>query len=77
MARKTPKITEVLALLYLQRPSSGDFVAALGQFLGSSAGLSPAVITRLTETWKAEQGAFAQRTCPPWAMSTCGRMGSK
>ena len=59
--RKTPKITEVLPLLYLHGLSSGDFVPALGQFLGSSAGLSPAVITRLTETWKAEQRAFAAR----------------
>src|SRR5512135_2336995 len=49
--RKTPKITEVLPLLYLHGLSSGDFVPALGQFLGSAAGLSPAVITRLTETW--------------------------
>jgi transposase-like protein len=39
-ARKTPKITEVLPLLYLHGLSSGDFVPALGQFLGSSAGLS-------------------------------------
>ena len=60
-ARKTPKITEVLPLLYLHGLSSGDFVPALGQFLGSSAGLSPAVITRLTETWRAEQRAFAAR----------------
>jgi len=60
-ARKTPKITEVLPLLYLHGLSSGDFVPALGQFLGSSAGLSAAVITRLTETWKAEQRAFADR----------------
>ena len=37
-ARKTPKITEVLPLLYLHGLSSGDFVPALGQFLGSSAG---------------------------------------
>ena len=36
-ARKTPKITEVLPLLYLHGLSSGDFVPALGQFLGSSA----------------------------------------
>ena len=34
---------------------------ALGQFLGSPAGLSAAVITRLTEQWQAEQRAFAQR----------------
>jgi putative transposase len=60
-ARKTPKITEVLPLLYLHGLSSGDFVPALGQFLGSAAGLSAAVITRLTETWQAEQRAFAAR----------------
>ncbi len=60
-ARKTPKITEVLPLLYLHGLSSGDFVPALGQFPGSAKGLSPAVITRLTETWKAEQRAFAER----------------
>jgi transposase-like protein len=60
-ARKTPKITEVLPLLYLHGLSSGDFVPALGQFLGSTKGLSPAVITKLTEQWKAEQRAFAER----------------
>jgi len=60
-ARKTPKITEVLPLLYLHGLSSGDFVPALGQFLGSSAGLSAAVITRLTEAWQGEQRAFAAR----------------
>jgi transposase-like protein len=60
-ARKTPKITEVLPLLYLHGLSSGDFVPALGQFLGSAAGLSAAVITKLTETWRAEQRAFAAR----------------
>jgi transposase-like protein len=59
--RKTPKITEVLPLLYLHGLSSGDFVPALGQFLGSTAGLSGPVITKLTETWKAEQRTFAGR----------------
>src|SRR6266705_469884 len=59
--RKTPKITEVLPLLYLHGLSSGDFVPALGQFLGSSAGLSAAVITRLTEAWQGEQRVFAAR----------------
>jgi len=59
--RKTPKITEVLPLLYLHGLSSGDFVPALGQFLGSTAGLSAPVITKLTETWKAEQRTFSQR----------------
>jgi transposase-like protein len=60
-ARKTPQLTEVLPLLYLHGLSSGDFVPALGQFLGSATGLSASVITRLTETWKAEQRTFADR----------------
>jgi transposase-like protein len=59
--RKTPKISEVLPLLYLHGLSTGDFVPALGQFLGSSAGLSAPVITKLTEQWKAEQRTFAAR----------------
>ena len=60
-ARKTPKIGEVLPLLYLHGLSSGDFVPALGQFLGSAKGLSASTITKLTETWKAEAQAFAER----------------
>lgn len=60
-ARKTPKVTEVLPLLYLHGLSSSDFGPALGQFLGSDGGLSAPVITRLTETWKTEQRAFAAR----------------
>jgi transposase-like protein len=59
--RKTPKLAEVLPLLYLHGLSSGDFVPALGQFLGSTAGLSASVITKLTEQWKAEQRTFAAR----------------
>ena len=59
--RKTPKINEVLPLLYLHGLSTSDFGPALGQFLGSSAGLSSSVITKLTETWRAEQRAFAAR----------------
>ncbi|CNG55638.1 Transposase (fragment 1) [Mycobacterium tuberculosis] len=41
--RKTPKVSEVLPLLYLHGLSTGDFVPALGRFLGSSAGLSTRV----------------------------------
>ncbi|GIH77147.1 IS256 family transposase [Planobispora longispora] len=59
--RKTPKVSEVLPLLYLHGLSSGDFTAALGQFLGSTSGLSASVITKLTEQWKAEQRTFAAR----------------
>jgi putative transposase len=51
----------VLPLLYLHGLSSGDFVPALGQFLGSTAGLSGSVITELAETWKTEQRTFAGR----------------
>lgn len=51
----------MLPLLYLHGLSSGDFVPALGQFLGSAKGLSGPVITKLTEQWKAEQRAFAER----------------
>lgn len=59
--RKSPQVTEVLPLLYLHGLSSGDFTAALSQFLGTSAGLSASVITKLTETWKAEQRTFTER----------------
>jgi hypothetical protein len=59
-ARKTPKIGEVLPLLYLHGLSSGDFVPALGQFLGSAKGLSASTIAKLTETWKAEQQIIVQ-----------------
>jgi len=59
--RKSPTITEVLPLLYLHGLSTSDFGPALGQFLGSDVGLSAPVITRLTQTWQAEQRAFATR----------------
>jgi putative transposase len=51
----------VLPLLYLHGLSSGDFVPALEQFLGSSAGFSPATVTRLTQQWQADHGAFMDR----------------
>jgi transposase-like protein len=59
--RKSPKISEVLPLLYLHGLSSGDFVPALEQFLGSSAGLSPATVTRLTRQWQDDHTAFMDR----------------
>ena len=40
-ARKTPQVSEVLPLLYLHGLSSGDFVPALSQFLGSHRGCRP------------------------------------
>jgi putative transposase len=61
-ARKSPQVAEVLPLLYLHGMSTGDFVPALEQFLGSSAGLSPATITRLVAQWQDEANAFAKRS---------------
>lgn len=59
--RKPPKISEVLPLLYLHGLSSGDFVPALEQILGSSAGLSPATVTRLTKQWQSDHAVFHKR----------------
>ncbi|MDQ1033413.1 putative transposase [Streptomyces umbrinus] len=59
--RKSPKISEVLPLLYLHGLSTGDFVPALEQFLGSSAGLSPATVARLTAQRQADHTAFQDR----------------
>ena len=59
--RKSPKVTEVLPLMYLHGMSSGDFAPALEEFFGSAAGLSASVITRLTKQWQADQRAFAER----------------
>jgi putative transposase len=59
--RRSPKVSEVLPLLYLHGLSGGDFVPALEQFLGSSSGLSASTITRLTEQWQNEQKTFSAR----------------
>ncbi len=59
--RKSPKVSEVLPLMYLHGMSSGDFAPALTEFFGSAAGLSASVITRLTKQWQAEQRTFAER----------------
>jgi putative transposase len=47
--RRSPKISEVLPLLYLHGLSSGDFVPASQEFFDSEAGLSDSTVTRLTE----------------------------
>ncbi|MDX3098026.1 IS256 family transposase [Streptomyces sp. ME19-03-3] len=59
--RKSPKISEVLPLLYLHGLSTGDFVPALEQFLGGTAGLSPATVTRLTKQWQDDHSTFQDR----------------
>jgi putative transposase len=41
--------------------SSGDFVPTLEQGLGTSAGLSPATVARLTAQWQADHTALQDR----------------
>jgi putative transposase len=59
--RKSPKVAEVLPLMYLHGMSTLDFAPALSGFFGSAAGLSASVVTRLTRQWQDEARAFAQR----------------
>ncbi|MEH0532764.1 Transposase (or an inactivated derivative) [Streptomyces sp. 1222.2] len=59
--RKSPKISDVLPLLYLHGLPSGDFVPALEQFLGGAAGLSAANVTRLTRQRQDDHAAFQRR----------------
>ena len=61
-ARRSPRVAEVLPLLYLHGLSSGDFGPALEQFLGSGAGMSAATIIRLTKDWQDETVAFNKRS---------------
>ena len=61
-ARRSPKVTEVLPILYLHGLSTGDFGPALRDLLGEDAsGLSSSSIARLTEAWQVEHAAFATR----------------
>jgi transposase-like protein len=61
-ARKSPKVAEVLPLLYLHGLSTSDFGPALTQFLGTDAGLSAGTITRLTAQWQDEATLFNTRS---------------
>jgi transposase-like protein len=60
-ARRSPKVTEVLPVLYLRGISTKDFEPALAEFFGSEAGLSASTIQRLTREWTADLAAFRQR----------------
>jgi transposase-like protein len=59
--RKSPKVAEVLPLLYLHGLSTGDFVPALEAFFGSATGLSASAVGRLLTGWQADYQAFCQR----------------
>jgi len=59
--RRSPKVTEVLPVLYLRGLSTNDFAPALEGFFGSAAGLSASTIQRLTEAWRAEHARWSQR----------------
>jgi transposase-like protein len=59
--RKSPKVAEVLPLLYLHGLSTGDFAPALEGFFGSAAGLSASVVTRPVAQWQADHQTFCQR----------------
>src|SRR5215203_1286239 len=59
--RRSPKVAEVLPILYLRGLSTGDFREALPVLLGEQAsGLSPTTITRLTAAWEAEYHVFRE-----------------
>lgn len=61
-ARRSPKVSEVLPVLYLRGLSTGDFQPALRDLLGDDAsGLSSSSISRLTGAWQAEHRAFRSR----------------
>jgi transposase-like protein len=60
--RRSPKVAEVLAILYLRGLSTGDFKEGLAALLGEKAsGLSATAITRLTAAWQADYEAFQRR----------------
>jgi transposase-like protein len=60
--RRSPKVSEVLPLLYLRGLSTGDFREALPALLGDdAAGLSPTAITRLIGQWEEEYAAFRHK----------------
>jgi len=60
--RRSPKVSEVLPVLYLRGLSTGDFRPALEGLLGKDAsGLSATTITRMTAEWETEYQAFRKQ----------------
>jgi transposase-like protein len=72
--RRSPKIDEVIPLLYLRGLSTGDIYPALSELLGSSvSGLSAANVSRLKWIWDKEYTQWQKRSlkdkkyCYIWA----------
>ena len=60
--RRSPKVSEVLPVLYLRGLSTGDFKEALAGLLGEKAsGPSASSIARMTSSWEQEYRSFRQR----------------
>jgi putative transposase len=60
--RRSPKVPEVLPILYLRGLATGDFRPALEALLGADeCGLPPPNIARLTAGWKKEYADFRRR----------------
>jgi putative transposase len=61
-ARRSPKVGEVIPILYLRGLSTGDFRPALEGLLGEdAAGLSATTISRLCKEWEAHHDRFRKR----------------
>jgi transposase-like protein len=61
-ARRSPKVGEVIPILYLRGLSTGDFKPALEQLLGEDAsGLSATTIARLAKEWEEHHDRFSKR----------------
>ena len=61
-ARRSPKVGEVIPILYLRGLSTGDFRPALEGLLGEdAAGLSATSVSRLCKEWEAHHDRFRQR----------------
>ncbi len=61
-ARRSPKVGEVIPILYLRGLSTGDFRPALEGLLGEdAAGLSATSVSRLCKEWEAHHDRFRKR----------------
>jgi len=61
-ARRSPKVGEVIPILYLRGLSTGDFRPALEGLLGEDAsGLSATTVSRLCKEWEAHHDRFRRR----------------